>query len=117
MTAQALVDTCRSYLSHADVEKIREAYRYADNAHLGQFRKSGEPYITHPIAVASILASWRMDAETIEAGLMHDVLEDTGTSKREMAEKFGIEVAELVDGVSRPKASARCCWPWPATFG
>ena len=101
VTAQALVDTCRSYLSHADVEKIREAYRYADNAHLGQFRKSGEPYITHPIAVASILASWRMDAETIEAGLMHDVLEDTGTSKREMAEKFGIEVAELVDGVSK----------------
>lgn len=101
VTAQALVDTCRSYLSNADVEKIREAYRYADNAHLGQFRKSGEPYITHPIAVASILASWRMDAETIEAGLMHDVLEDTGTSKREMAEKFGIEVAELVDGVSK----------------
>ena len=96
-----MVDTCRSYLSYADVEKIREAYRYADNAHLGQFRKSGEPYITHPIAVASILASWRMDAETIEAGLMHDVLEDTGTSKREMAEKFGIEVAELVDGVSK----------------
>ena len=92
VTAQALVDTCRSYLSNADVEKIREAYRYADNAHLGQFRKSGEPYITHPIAVASILASWRMDAETIE---------DTGTSKREMAEKFGIEVAELVDGVSK----------------
>lgn len=101
VTAQALVDTCRLYLSAADVEKIREAYRYADNAHLGQFRKSGEPYITHPIAVASILASWRMDAETIEAGLMHDVLEDTGTSKREMAEKFGIEVAELVDGVSK----------------
>ena len=101
VTAQALVDTCRLYLPQAEVEKIREAYRYADNAHLGQFRKSGEPYITHPIAVASILASWRMDAETIEAGLMHDVLEDTGTSKREMAEKFGIEVADLVDGVSK----------------
>lgn len=101
VTAQALVDTCRLYLPQAEVEKIRGAYRYADNAHLGQFRKSGEPYITHPIAVASILASWRMDAETIEAGLMHDVLEDTGTSKREMAEKFGIEVADLVDGVSK----------------
>ena len=74
---------------------------------MGQFRKSGEPYITHPIAVASILASWRMDAETIEAGLMHDVLEDTGTSKREMAEKFGIEVAELVDGVSKRNCSGR----------
>ena len=101
VTAQALVDTCRLYLAQDDVERIREAYRYADNAHLGQFRKSGEPYITHPIAVASILASWRMDAETVEAGLMHDVLEDTGTSKREMAEKFGIEVADLVDGVSK----------------
>ena len=101
VTASTLVDLCRQYLSTPDVEKIREAYRYADNAHLGQFRKSGEPYITHPIAVASILASWKMDAATIQAGLMHDVLEDTGTSKLEMAEKFGIEVAELVDGVSK----------------
>ncbi len=101
VTAQGLIDRCKQYLSEYDVERIREAYRYADNAHLGQFRKSGEPYITHPIAVASILASWKMDAQTIEAGLMHDVLEDTGTSKREMAEKFGIEVAELVDGVSK----------------
>lgn len=101
VTASTLVELCRQYLSTPDVEKIREAYRYADNAHLGQFRKSGEPYITHPIAVASILASWRMDAATIQAGLMHDVLEDTGTSKQEMAEKFGIDVAELVDGVSK----------------
>ena len=101
VTAQGLIDTCGLYLPAHEVEKIREAYRYADNAHLGQFRKSGEPYITHPISVASILASWRMDAETIQAGLMHDVLEDTGTSKREMAEKFGTDVAELVDGVSK----------------
>lgn len=100
-TADQLIDRCRLYLSTADVEKIREAYRYADNAHLGQFRKSGEPYITHPIAVASILASWKMDAETIEAGLMHDVLEDTPIGKREMVEKFGVAVAELVDGVSK----------------
>lgn len=100
-TADQLIDRCRLFLSTADVEKIREAYRYADNAHLGQFRKSGEPYITHPIAVASILASWKMDAETIEAGLMHDVLEDTPIGKREMVEKFGVAVAELVDGVSK----------------
>ncbi len=100
-TAQGLLERCRQYLSAADVEKIREAYRYADSAHLGQFRKSGEPYITHPIAVATILASWKMDAETVEAGLMHDVLEDTGRSKREMAERFGTDVAELVDGVSK----------------
>ncbi|MDO5531294.1 bifunctional (p)ppGpp synthetase/guanosine-3',5'-bis(diphosphate) 3'-pyrophosphohydrolase [Sutterella sp.] len=101
VTAQALVDTCKLYLTPNEVEKIRSAYRYADDAHLGQFRKSGEPYITHPIAVASILASWRMDAETVQAGLMHDVLEDTATSKREMAEKFGLDVADLVDGVSK----------------
>lgn len=101
VTASELVDRCRQYMSNADVEKVREAFRYADAAHLGQYRKSGEPYITHPIAVASILASWKMDACTIQAGLMHDVLEDTGTSKQEMAEKFGMEVAELVDGVSK----------------
>ena len=73
-----LAERCRQYLSNSDVQKIREAFRYADQAHLGQFRNSGAPYITHPIAVAEILASWHMDAETIEAGLMHDVLEDTG---------------------------------------
>ena len=101
LTASALLERCKQYLASPDVEKIREAYRYADAAHLGQFRKSGEPYITHPIAVASILAQWKMDAATIQAGLMHDVLEDTPTSKQEMAEKFGIEVAELVDGVSK----------------
>ena len=101
VSASSLVERCRQYMSEDDVEKIREAYRYADSAHLGQFRKSGEPYITHPIAVASILASWKMDAVTIQAGLMHDVLEDTGTTKLEMAEKFGVDVADLVDGVSK----------------
>lgn len=101
LSASSLIDRCHQYMSNADVEKIREAYRFADAAHLGQYRKSGEPYITHPIAVASILASWKMDAATIEAGLMHDVLEDTGTSKQEMAEKFGVDVADLVDGVSK----------------
>ena len=89
------------YLSSSDVNKIREAFRYADQAHLGQFRNSGAPYITHPIAVAEILASWHMDAQVVEAGLMHDVLEDTAISKIEMSEKFGIKVAELVDGVSK----------------
>ena len=101
VSAQNLLDECRSYLPPSDIDKIREAYKYADSAHLGQFRKSGEPYITHPISVASILASWKMDAQTIQAGLMHDVLEDTQVGKREMAELFGIEVAELVDGVSK----------------
>lgn len=100
-SANALAERCRLYLSSSDVNKIREAFRYADQAHLGQFRNSGAPYITHPIAVAEILASWHMDAQVIEAGLMHDVLEDTAISKIEMSEKFGIKVAELVDGVSK----------------
>ena len=83
------------------MSRIQAAFRYADDAHLGQFRKSGEPYITHPLAVATILAEWHLDAATICAGLMHDVLEDTGVAKIEMAEQFGIEVTEIVDGVSK----------------
>ncbi len=100
-TAADLLARCRSYLSRSDVEKIDRAYRYADDAHLGQFRKSGEPYITHPLAVATILANWHLDATTVCAGLMHDVLEDTGVAKIEMAERFGVEVTEIVDGVSK----------------
>lgn len=100
-SANLLAERCRQYLSSADVNKIREAFRYADQAHLGQFRNSGAPYITHPIAVAEILATWHLDAQAIEAGLMHDVLEDTGISKIEMSEQFGVKVADLVDGVSK----------------
>ena len=101
VSANELLTRCRLYLSESDCQTILKAYRYADEHHLGQFRKSGEPYITHPLAVASILASWHMDCVTIQAGLMHDVLEDTGVSKIEMAERFGIEVANVVDGVSK----------------
>lgn len=100
-TAASLIELCQSYLSASDIERIRAAYRYADDAHLGQIRKSGEPYITHPIAVASILAEWHLDAPTIQAGLMHDVLEDTGTSKIELAKLFGMTTADIVDGVSK----------------
>ena len=100
-TSAQLLARCRQYLSESDVSRIQVAFRYADDAHLGQFRKSGEPYITHPLAVATILAEWHLDAATICAGLMHDVLEDTGVAKIEMAEQFGIEVTEIVDGVSK----------------
>ena len=100
-TSALLLARCRQYLSESDVSRIQAAFRYADDAHLGQFRKSGEPYITHPLAVATILAEWHLDAATICAGLMHDVLEDTGVAKIEMAEQFGIEVTEIVDGVSK----------------
>ena len=100
-TASSLINICREYLSENEIEQVLSAYRYADAAHLGQVRKSGEPYITHPIAVASILAEWRVDVHAIQAGLMHDVLEDTAISKFEMAEQFGPVTTEIVDGVSK----------------
>src|SRR5574343_1060688 len=89
------------YLTPADAGRIQAAYRYAAVAHAQQKRMSGEPYITHPLAVAGAVVEWRMDADAICAALMHDVLEDTGTTKHELAEKFGKEVAELVDGLSK----------------
>ena len=100
-TAGDLNERVRRYLSAADVARIKEAYRFSDAAHLGQFRRSGEPYITHPIAVAEILTDWKLDAAAIQAALLHDVLEDTGADKQELIERFGPTVAELVDGVSK----------------
>ncbi|MGE5665614.1 MAG: RelA/SpoT family protein [Betaproteobacteria bacterium] len=100
-TAGDLTARVREYLPPADVARIKEAYRYSDAAHLGQFRRSGEPYITHPIAVAEILTEWKLDAAAIQAALLHDVLEDTGAAKQELIERFGSTVAELVDGVSK----------------
>ena len=72
------------YLAPRDLERIREAYRFADNAHLGQFRASGEPYISHPIAVTEICAGWKLDADSLMAALLHDVIEDqqTGTGRK-----------------------------------
>lgn len=96
-----LTERLKKHLPSSDLARIKEAYRFADAAHLGQFRRSGEPYITHPIAVAEILADWKLDAAAICAALMHDVLEDTGLRKEELVERFGPVVAELVDGVSK----------------
>jgi GTP pyrophosphokinase/guanosine-3',5'-bis(diphosphate) 3'-pyrophosphohydrolase len=89
------------YLVPVDVERIKSAYAYAAKAHASQKRMSGEPYITHPLAVAGAVVEWRMDADAICAALLHDVLEDTGATKRELADQFGKEVAELVDGLSK----------------
>src|SRR5574343_447747 len=89
------------YLPTADVERIKAAYEFAAKAHAQQKRMSDEPYITHPLAVGGAVVEGRMDADTNCGALMHDVLEDTGTSKHELAEKFGKEVAELVDGLSK----------------
>ncbi|HNE43751.1 MAG TPA: RelA/SpoT family protein, partial [Rhodocyclaceae bacterium] len=97
---RAFVDSL-VYLSPAEVRRIREAYAYSARAHANQKRLSGEPYITHPLAVAGAVVEWRMDTEAIMAALLHDVLEDTGATKRELTDLFGREVAELVDGLSK----------------
>ncbi len=89
------------YLDAADIKKVREAYRFADEAHLGQFRDSGEPYITHPIAVAGLCADWKLDAQAIMAALMHDAMEDCGITKAELIEHFGAATADLVDGLTK----------------
>ncbi|TMS58467.1 RelA/SpoT family protein [Imbroritus primus] len=89
------------YLKPADIKLVREAFHFSDEAHLGQYRQSGEPYITHPVAVAELCADWMLDAQSIMAALLHDVMEDQGVTKTELAEKFGPKVAELVDGLTK----------------
>ena len=90
-----------AYLGKAEVKQIREAYKFADEAHLGQFRASGEPYITHPLAVAGLVADWRLDAQAVMAALMHDAMEDCGVTKTELIQRFGAPTAELVDGLTK----------------
>jgi guanosine-3',5'-bis(diphosphate) 3'-pyrophosphohydrolase len=94
------------YLSVSEVEKVLAACDFADLAHTGITRKSGEPYILHPIAVSCILANMRLDAETLMAALLHDVIEDTQYTKEDITEKFGLTVAELVDGVTKLSQSS-----------
>ena len=89
------------YLDPADIRRVRDAYRFADEAHLGQYRASGEPYITHPIAVAGLCAEWKLDAQAVMAALMHDAMEDCGITKAELIERFGAPTAELVDGLTK----------------
>ena len=89
------------YLPPPDVALVERAFEFSESAHRGQFRKSGEPYITHPLAVASILSQWRLDAEGLAAALLHDVMEDTSVTRNELETTFGRPVAEMVDGVSK----------------
>ena len=90
-----------SYLDAASIEQVRQAYRFADEAHLGQLRNSGEPYITHPIAVAAQCAAWKLDAQALMAALLHDAMEDCGVTKADLIDRFGAPVAELVDGLTK----------------
>ncbi|MEH0667547.1 bifunctional GTP diphosphokinase/guanosine-3',5'-bis pyrophosphate 3'-pyrophosphohydrolase [Vibrio scophthalmi] len=97
----SLKDVAQEYLTEPQIEALRQSYVVAKDAHEGQTRSSGEPYIIHPVAVARILAEMRLDIETLQAALLHDVIEDCDVTKEQLEEKFGNTVAELVDGVSK----------------
>ena len=116
------------YLPAEQVKQVMDAYEFAAKAHEGQQRQSGEPYISHPVAVATLLAELKLDAQTLMAALLHDVIEDTGVPKEDIAGMFGEEVSSWSTGSAswtrsssaaaqrrRRKASARCCSPWSAT--
>ena len=89
------------YLGSEGIDLVRRAYRFADQAHLGQKRSSGEPYITHPIAVAAQCAEWRLDAQALASALLHDAMEDCGITKHDLVDGFGLQVADLVDGLTK----------------
>src|SRR5574341_585777 len=99
--APALFKEWSGYLKPEDISQLQSAYHFSEQAHEGQFRKSGEPYISHPLAVANILAQWHLDTQALTAALLHDVMEDTSVTKTEISRNFGRPVAELVDGVSK----------------
>ncbi|MBU6467703.1 MAG: bifunctional (p)ppGpp synthetase/guanosine-3',5'-bis(diphosphate) 3'-pyrophosphohydrolase [Betaproteobacteria bacterium] len=101
VTAKPLIHLAASYLRPEDIDQLQLAFDLAEKAHTGQIRKSGEPYITHPLSVASILAEWHLDVQALIAALLHDTVEDTSTTSIEIAEKFGKPIADLVDGVSK----------------
>ena len=98
---EQLEETIRRYHPSSDLSQIEKAYRIAKEAHKDQKRKSGEPYIIHPICVAIILAELELDKETIVAGILHDVVEDTIMTREEIAKEFSDEIALLVDGVTK----------------
>ena len=98
---QALIEEIPKYLPGADLAMLERAYRFSERSHRGQQRASGEPYLSHPLEVATLLVGFKMDVTTVTAGLLHDVLEDTGATKAELETEFGKEIAELVDGVTK----------------
>jgi len=100
-TVEGLAKELSTYLDKNRIDQVRRAYYYAEQAHEGQMRKSGDRYITHPLAVAHILAGLRLDHQSLMAAMLHDVIEDTGIPKDALVEQFGSDVAELVDGVSK----------------
>jgi guanosine-3',5'-bis(diphosphate) 3'-pyrophosphohydrolase len=100
-TIDSLATSLSSYLEGDQINLVRRAYYYAEQAHDGQFRRSGDPYVTHPLAVAGILSEMHMDPQSLVAAMLHDVIEDTGISKSAVKSQFGDAIAEMVDGVSK----------------
>jgi len=100
-TLDELLARIKSYYPQADLKFIEKAYEFSEKAHEGQIRRSGEPYISHPLSVAGILASLKMDVETIATGLLHDTVEDTHATLEDIQREFGPQVAQLVDGVTK----------------
>jgi len=100
-TIDSLASDLTSYLGKDQVNSVRRAYFYAEQAHEGQYRRSGHPYVTHPLAVAGILSEMHMDHQSLMAAMLHDVIEDTGITKTAIKSQFGNSVADLVDGVSK----------------
>ena len=98
---QALEDKVAMYTPNLDTRRLYDAFTFADTAHHGQLRKSGEPYIIHPLAVAEIVADLGLDVDSVIAALLHDCIEDTPTSHQDIAKKFGEPVAALVEGVTK----------------
>ncbi|MBM3342634.1 MAG: bifunctional (p)ppGpp synthetase/guanosine-3',5'-bis(diphosphate) 3'-pyrophosphohydrolase [Betaproteobacteria bacterium] len=101
LAAATAIKEFAGYLKPDDLSQLESAYHFSESAHQGQFRDSGEPYISHPLAVAGILAQWHLDSQALTAALLHDVMEDTSVTKHELSKTFGKPVAELVDGVSK----------------
>ena len=99
--AKTLIERVGTYLPDDSTEKVGQAYFYADACHTGQERKTGDPYIVHPLETALFLADLHLDTNTIVAALLHDVVEDCGVSLEDISEKFGFEVSKLVDGVTK----------------
>ena len=100
ITIECLLDKLKSYNEEA-IDMVKKAYEYANYLHSGQTRESGEPYVTHPLNVAYILTEMHADRDTICAGLLHDVLEDTAIKKEDIAHEFNSDIANLVDGVTK----------------
>src|ERR1700758_2280034 len=98
---EALSRLLQEYLPEDQIAEVRRAYEFGARMHRGQNRESGEPYIYHPLAAARVLAEMRLDSTTLCAAILHDVIEDTPTSKEQIEAEFGRDVAELVDGVSK----------------